>query len=185
MANYLEDLTGVLQGFGAAGTALLVVPVLITLLARDVPRALYTSLLSFASFMLLVAPASAVSALAILSGLGSFVVALESIIVRRRVLALDEQIVDLSSRLNQLETTEQRRLMLEVSGWSKKGRRRRQPKPPLQADHDGQQDRGVWDGQQEVLRVFQRDHGGPMDKVSDAQDYWAVGPAGFRGTHDG
>src|SRR5262245_14404913 len=95
MANYLEDLGGVLQGFGAAGTALLVVPVLITLLARDVPRALYTSLLSFASFMLLVAPTSAVSALAILSGLGSFVVALESIIVRRRVLALDKQIVDL------------------------------------------------------------------------------------------
>src|SRR5262249_23765902 len=146
--------------------------------------ALYTSLLSFASFMLLVAPASAVSALAILSGLGSFVVALESIIVRRRVLALDKQIVDLSSRLNQLETTEQRRLMLEVSGWSKKGRRRRQPKPSHQADQDGQQD-----GQQQVLRVFQRDHGEPMDKVSDAQDYWAVGPnsdpAGFRGTHDG
>lgn len=53
MANYLEDLSGVLQGFGAAGIALLVVPVLITLLARDVPRALYTSLLSLASFMLL------------------------------------------------------------------------------------------------------------------------------------
>ena len=188
MANYLEDLSGVLQGLGAAGIALLVVPVLITLLARDVPRALYTGLLSLASFILLVAPASAVSALAILGGLGSFVVALESIIVRRRVLALDKQIVDLSGRLNQLETTEQRRLMLEISGWTKKGRRRRQPKPSHQADHDGQQDR---DGQQQVLRAFQRpnyDHGEPMDKASDAQDYWAVGPnsdpAGFRGTHD-
>jgi hypothetical protein len=193
MANYLEDLTGVLQGFGAAGTALLVVPVLITLLARDVPRALYTSLLSFASFILLVAPASAVSALAILSGLGSLVLALESIIVRRRVLALDKQIVDLSSRLNQLESTEQRRLMLEVAGWTKKGRRRSQPKPSHQADHDGQQDRRVWDGQQQVLRASQRpndDHGEPMDKASNAQDYWAVSgpnsdPAGFRGTHDG
>jgi hypothetical protein len=185
----------VLQGFGVAGTALLVVPVLITLLARDVPRALYTGLLSLASFMLLVAPASAVSALAILSGLGSFVVALESIIVRRRVLALDKQIVDLSSRLNQLETTEQRRLMLEVSGWTKKGRRRRQPKPSPQSDHgsqDGQQDRRVWEGQQQVLRASHRsndDYGEPMDKASDAQDYWAVGPnsdpAGFRGRQDG
>ena len=80
MDNYFEHLSGVLQSFGAAGIVLLVVPVLITVLARDVPRVLYTCLLSLASFMLFVAPASAVSALAILSGLGSFVVALESIV---------------------------------------------------------------------------------------------------------
>jgi hypothetical protein len=129
MANFFEYLSGMLHSFGAAGIVLLVVPILITLLARDVPRALYTILLSLASFMLLVACASAVSALAILSGLGSFVVALESILARRRMVALDKQIVDLSSRLNQLEAAEQRRLMLEVSGWTKKGRRRRQARP--------------------------------------------------------
>jgi hypothetical protein len=59
LGNYFEHLSGVLQSFGAAGIALLVVPVLITLLARDVPRALYASLLSLASFMLSVPPASA------------------------------------------------------------------------------------------------------------------------------
>jgi len=37
-----------------------------------------TGLLSFASLMLFVAPASATSGLAIVSGLGSFVVALEA-----------------------------------------------------------------------------------------------------------
>jgi hypothetical protein len=128
LANYFQHLSGVLQSFGAAGIALLIVPVLITLLARDVPRVLYTCLLSLASFMLFVAPASAVSALAILSGLGSFVVALESIVARRRRVALNKEIVDLTSRLNQLETAEQRRFALEVFGGTKKGRQRSQAK---------------------------------------------------------
>ena len=128
LANYFGHLSGVLQIFGAAGIALLIVPVLITLLARDVPRVLYTCLLSLASFMLFVAPASAVSALAILSGLGSFVVALESIVARRRRVALNKEIVDLTSRLNQLETAEQRRFALEVFGGTKKGRQRSQAK---------------------------------------------------------
>ena len=121
MANYLQDLSGLLQSFGAAGIALLVVPVLITLWARDVPRALYTSLLSLASIMLFVAPASAVGALAILSGLASFVVALENIVARRRRVALNKELVDLTSRLDGLETAAQRR--------SKKERKRRQVKP--------------------------------------------------------
>ena len=42
LANYFEHLSGVLQSFGAAGIALLIVPVLITLLARDVPSATVT-----------------------------------------------------------------------------------------------------------------------------------------------
>ena len=128
LGNYFEYLSEVLQSFGAAGIALLVVPVLITLLARDVPRALYTSLLSLASFMLLAPPASAVSALAILSGLGSFVVALESIVARRRRVALNKEIVGLASRLNRLETAEKMRFEREVFG-PKKGRRKSQPKP--------------------------------------------------------
>ena len=42
LANYFEHLSGVLQIFGATGIALLIGPVLITLLARDVPRVLLT-----------------------------------------------------------------------------------------------------------------------------------------------
>jgi hypothetical protein len=128
MANYFEHSSGLLQSFGAAGVALLVVPVLITLLARDVPRTLYTGLLSLASFMLFASPASAVSALAILGGFGSFVVALESIVARRRRVALNQGIVDLASRLNRLETAEKMRFDREVFG-PKKGRRKSQPKP--------------------------------------------------------
>lgn len=128
LGNYFEHLSGVLQSFGAAGIALLVVPVVITLLARDVARALYTSLLSLAAFMLLVPPASAVSALAILSGLGSFVVASESIVARRRRVALNKETVGLATRLNRLETAEKMRFEREVFG-PKKGRRKSQPKP--------------------------------------------------------
>jgi hypothetical protein len=114
MANYIEDLSGLLQGFGAAAIALLVLPVLTTALARNATLALSASLLSLASLMLFVAPASAISGLAILSGLGSFVVALESIVARRRIVTLNKGIADLTSRVNQLESAEQRRLALEI-----------------------------------------------------------------------
>jgi hypothetical protein len=43
LANYFEHSSGMLQSFGAAGIALLVLPVLITVLARNVPKTLYTS----------------------------------------------------------------------------------------------------------------------------------------------
>jgi hypothetical protein len=114
MAKHIEDLSQFLQSFGVAPLALLFLPVLITALARNVTLALATSLLSFASIILFVAPASAISGLAILSGLGSFVVALESIVARRRMVALNKEIADLTGRVNQLESAEQRRLMLEV-----------------------------------------------------------------------
>jgi uncharacterized membrane protein (DUF106 family) len=110
MADYIEDLSGLLQSFGPAALALLVLPVLITASARNVTSALASSLLSFAPFMLFVAPASAVSGLAILTGLGSFVVALESIVARRRMEALKKEVADLTNHLNQLEAAEQRRL---------------------------------------------------------------------------
>jgi hypothetical protein len=87
MANYLEDLSGVLQSFGAAEFALLAVPILIALLACNATMVLCASLLSFASFMLVVAPASAVSGLAIVSGLASSLAALESVLARRRMAA--------------------------------------------------------------------------------------------------
>jgi hypothetical protein len=78
----------------------------------------------------LVAPASAASGVAILSGFGSLVVALDSIIARRRRVAVDRGIADLTSRLNQLETAERRRLTLEVAQATKRrGGRRGQPIP--------------------------------------------------------
>jgi hypothetical protein len=130
MATYLEDLSGVLQNFGVVGIALLAVPVLVAVLARNVTSALSAGLLSFAAFMLLVAPVSAVSGIAILSGLGSFVVALDSIVARRRMVAVDRDIADLTSRLTQLEAAERRRLALEVAQTTKRrGGRRGQPIP--------------------------------------------------------
>lgn len=116
MAKHIEDLIQFLQSFGVAPLALLLLPVLITALARNVTLVLATSLLSFTSLMLFVAPASATSGLAIVSGLGSFLVALESIVARGRIMALNKEIADLASRVNQLERAEQRRLTLEIKG---------------------------------------------------------------------
>src|ERR1700730_1638017 len=116
MAKYIEDLSQFLQSFGVAPLALLVLPVLIAAWARNVTLALATSLLSFASLMLFIAPASATSGLAIASGLGSFLAALESIMARGRMIALNKEVADLTSRVNQLESAEQRRLALQVKG---------------------------------------------------------------------
>ena len=114
MAKHIEELGQFLQSFGVAPLALLLLPVLITASARNVTLVLATSLLSFTSLMLFVAPASATSGLAIVSGLGSFLVALESIVARGRMTALNKEIADLTSRVNQLERAEQRRLTLEI-----------------------------------------------------------------------
>jgi hypothetical protein len=114
MAKHIEDLTQFLQSFGVAPLALLLLPVLITALARNVTLVLATSLLSFTSLMLFVAPASATSGLAIVSGVGSLLVALESIVARGRMIALNKEIADLTSRVDQLERAEQRRLTLEI-----------------------------------------------------------------------
>jgi hypothetical protein len=114
LVKHIEDLIQFLQSFGVAPLALLLLPVLITALAHNVTLVLATSLLSFASLMLFVAPASATSGLAIVSGLGSFLVALESIVARRRMTALNKEIADLTSRVNQLERAEQQRLTLEI-----------------------------------------------------------------------
>jgi hypothetical protein len=114
MAEHIEDLGQFLQSFGVAPLALLLLPVLITALARNVTLVLATSLLSFTSLMLFVAPASTTSGLAIVSGLGSFLVALESIVAHGRMTALNKEVADLASRVNQLERAEQRRLTLEI-----------------------------------------------------------------------
>src|SRR5215471_11987409 len=114
LAKHIEDLIQSLQRLGVAPLALLLLPVLTTALARNVTLVLATSLLSFTSLMLFVAPASTTSGLAIVSGVGSFLVALESIVARRRMMALNKEIADLTSRVNQLERAEQRRLTLDI-----------------------------------------------------------------------
>ena len=114
MAKHIEDLSQLLQSFGVAPLALLFLPVLMTALARNTTLVLATSLLSFPSLMLFVAPASAINGLAIVSGLGSFMVALESIVAGGRMMALNKEIADLTSRVNELERAEQRRLTLEI-----------------------------------------------------------------------
>jgi hypothetical protein len=116
MAKHIEDLSQFLQSFGVAPLAFLFLPVFIAALARNVTLALATSLLSFVSFVLFIAPASATNGLAIASGLGSFLAALESVVARRRRMALNKQIADLANRVNQLESAEQRRLALQVKG---------------------------------------------------------------------
>jgi len=114
MANYIDDLCQFLQVFGVAPLALLFLPVLIAALARNFILAFAAALLSFASLMLFIAPASATSGLAIVSGLGSFLAALESIAARARMMALNKEIANLAGRLNQLEIADERRLALEV-----------------------------------------------------------------------
>jgi K+-sensing histidine kinase KdpD len=114
MANHIENLSQFLQSFGVAALALLFLPVLIAALARNVALALAASLLSFTSLMLFIAPTSATSGLALASGLGSFLVAVVSAVARGRMIAFDKQVADLTSRVNQLESAEQRRLAIEV-----------------------------------------------------------------------
>ena len=120
MANHIENLSQFLQSFGVAALALLFLPVLIAALARNVALALAASLLSFTSLMLFIAPASATSGLAIVSGVGSFLVALVSVFARGRMIAFDKQLADLTSRVNQLENAEQRRLSVEVKRRARK-----------------------------------------------------------------
>jgi hypothetical protein len=114
MASHIQNLSQFLQSFGVAALALLFVPALIAALARNVALALAASLLSLTSLMLFIAPASATSGLAIVSGLGSFLVALESVVARRRMMAFNKQVADLTSRVNELEGAEARRYMLEL-----------------------------------------------------------------------
>ena len=84
--------------------------------------------------MLFIAPASATSGLALASGLGSFLMALESIFARGRMTTLNKEIADLTSRVNQLERAEQRRLALEVKRRSQTDRARRRGNQSHQRD---------------------------------------------------
>ena len=114
MAKHIEDLSQFAQNLGVAGLALLLVPIVIAAAARNITLTLAATLLSIISSMLFVAPASAIGGLALASGLGSFLVALESIVARGRAKAINTKMADLTNRVNQLESAEQRRLALEI-----------------------------------------------------------------------
>lgn len=115
LSKYVEELSQVAQSFGVTPlAALLLIPILTAALARKFTLALVAMLLSVVSLLLFVDPTSATSGLAIASGLGSFLVALESIVTLKRTTALKEKIADMTRRLDQLENAEHRRLLLEV-----------------------------------------------------------------------
>jgi K+-sensing histidine kinase KdpD len=115
LSKYVEELSQVAQSFGVTPlAALLLIPILTAALARRFTLALVAMLLSVVSLLLFVDPTSAASDLAIASGLGSFLVALESIVALKQTNALKEEIADMTRRLDQLENAEHRRLLLEV-----------------------------------------------------------------------
>ena len=115
LSRYIEDLSQFAQSFGVTPLALLLfIPILTTALARKFMLALVAMLLSLVSLLLFIDPTSAPSSLPIASGLGSFLVALESIVAHKRTTALKEEIADVTRRLDQLENAEHRRLLLAV-----------------------------------------------------------------------
>lgn len=115
LSKHIEDLARVAQGLGVTSLAvLLLIPILTASIARQFTLAFVAVLLSLVSLLLFVDPTSATSGLAIASGLGSFLVAFESIVAHKRTTALKEEITDVTRRLDQLENAEHRRLLLEV-----------------------------------------------------------------------
>jgi K+-sensing histidine kinase KdpD len=115
LSKHIEDLARVAQGFGVTSlAALLLIPILTAAIARQFTLAFVAVLLSLVSLLLFFDPTSATSSLAIASGLGSFLVAFESIVAHKRTTALKDEIADVTRRLEQLENAEHRRLLLEV-----------------------------------------------------------------------
>jgi len=96
------------------GTIRLAVPIVVGILARKVMLTLFSALLSLLALTLLFEPSSTGPALAVASAIGSFLVALESLIDRRRITALNTQIGELTDRVVTLEGAESRRLAIEV-----------------------------------------------------------------------
>ena len=90
------------------------VPIVVGVLARKVVLTLFSALLSLLSLTLLFDPSSIGPALVVASAIGSFLIALESLIERRRTTALNTQIGELTDRLVTLEAAESRRLAIEV-----------------------------------------------------------------------
>ena len=107
----IVEILGLWPHYVVAGLA---VPIVVGVLARKVVLTLFSALLSLLSLTLLFDPASIGPALVVASAMGSFLIALESLIERRRITALNTQIGELTDRLVTLEAAESRRLAIEV-----------------------------------------------------------------------
>jgi hypothetical protein len=119
VAKHIEDVNQFLQSFGVAGLARLFLLVLIAALARNFTLALAASLLSLLRYAFYCPgfcnerPRYSEWARLFLGGVGKHRCACP-------MMALNKQIADLTSRMNQLESAEERRLALEVR---RRGRR--------------------------------------------------------------
>ena len=103
----IVEILGLWPHYVVAGLA---VPIVVGVLARKVVLTLFSALLSLLSLTLLFDPSSIGPALVVASAIGSFLIALESLIERRR----NTQIGELTDRLVTLEAAESRRLAIEV-----------------------------------------------------------------------
>ena len=109
--DHIVEILGLWPHYVVAGLA---VPIVVGVLARKVVLTLFSALLSLLSLTLLFDPSSIGPALVVASAIGSFLIALESLIERRRITALNTQIGELTGRLVALEAAESRRLAIEV-----------------------------------------------------------------------
>ena len=107
----IVEILGLWPHYVVAGLA---VPIVVGVLARKVVLTLFSALLSLLSLTLLFDPSSIGPALVVASAIGSFLIALISLIERRRMVALNTQIGELTDRLANLEVAESRRLAIEV-----------------------------------------------------------------------
>lgn len=107
----IVEILGLWPHYVVAGLA---VPIVVGVLARKVVLTLFSALLSLLSLTLLFDPSSIGPVLIVASAMGSFLIALESLIERRRITALNTQIGELTDRLVTLEAAESRRLAIEV-----------------------------------------------------------------------
>ena len=117
LLGYAEGISSFVQSpEGIAFAIILLVPILITALARQPMATLLVLLLSFALLMLFAVPSSALTTLGVTGALSCYFVALKAIITRRRTSELNEQLANLTNRVAQLESVEQRRLLVELRG---------------------------------------------------------------------
>jgi hypothetical protein len=117
-----DGLLEILSGWPHFVVAGVAVPIVVGVLARKVVPTLFSALLSLLSLTLFFEPSSTGPALAVASAIGSFLIALQSLIERRRTTALNTQIGELTARLVDLEAAESRRQAVELRKKARRGR---------------------------------------------------------------
>lgn len=115
LARDVGHLASIVQSPGGiALVAFLLVLVLIAASHGGVVPALAALLVSLVSLLLFAAPDSVNMTLGVVSVLGAFLIALQSVIARRRALALNREIAEVTGRVSQLEGAEHRRMLIEL-----------------------------------------------------------------------